>query len=1064
MKHVKRFKARVLKRPDSPGSSALESRSQSLSSALPGPAEPSIEKRGLFKLAESKAAPDSLESTSYPVDIVAVHGLNGDAFSTWTHKLTGILWLKDLLPNFLPGCRVYTYGYPSKIFSQSSERVQEYALNLLISVRDIYEDTEHGKRSVIFIYHSLGGVVFKQALVTAHQDNRLYGEVLNSIIGVLFLATPHRGSNAATLGSICGRVNAPAVFFVLSDLERTCMTLLSDHDVARDVEPPPKASIWHINALLWLTGNPGCGKTMLFYSLAQYFTDAREKSRNVLVYLCQNKNKQTDGRAVLIGLILQIIDRHRSLIRHIRAAFEKQGSSIINSFASLWRIFLEFSMDPKSGSLYVILDALDECEKASCHQLLKSIVEMLNDSSQPMKADSHIKLLITSRPFLHPSYANSPKVLQSQISIDDDQTGYTEDLRIFIQERIHEISLNRQFSNEIREFLYHAITPKADRTFLWIHMVLASIEKSLLTSRKEFQKIVAGIPEDLAEISRGYLSAIPKDHQEDALKLLNLLLACSRPLSLDEFNIAFTMDPEHTSTEDIMQDADNSITHTVQGILGSLVRVTGQQISLVHQSLKDFLLDQDTPERNDPSDIPLVNSQSSTLQMATVGIQYLLLDDFMIDLFPTGDSSTTAVTEEADPFDELPMGDFKGDFWEQENVALDLDYNVLFRDPDAQHPDICDSLVTDYPLYNYACLHWAEHFTICEDEASDELKDAAKSLLDNDTANCRNWLNFYRVRALTLIEGDLLDQDPIILASQFNLSTAMNDLLLDNEPDQATKDQGLYWASRLGHHRIVSSLLTAGADPNAKQVEKQTSLTVASEHGNLSSVRVLLADSRTNANEYGRNGRNALSFTSGDGHDAIVKEILKRKGCNPDEPDNVGGTPFFWAVGGGHHSIISTLARLRSVNVTHMIRPDAQLFHGLLGTASVDNDKRNAISWASARGHHEVLVKLLKAGCPGIDDEDIDNWTPLAWAIQTDSSDTVQALVSDERAQLERRDGGGRTALSWAVEYGHLEVVKVLLRAGADHQTRSIRGNTPSMIAKQFGRNDMVKEMEVYGA
>ncbi|PNP78173.1 hypothetical protein FNYG_08490 [Fusarium nygamai] len=204
MKHVHRFKARVLKRSDLPGSSALETQSQSASVALPGSAEHPAEKNGLFKLAESKPASDLSGSTSFPVDIVAVHGLNGDAFSTWTHKPTGILWLRDLLPSYLPGCRVYTYGYPSKIFSQSSERVQEYALNLLISLRDIREDSENAKRSVIFICHSLGGIVFKQALVTAHQDNHLYGEVLSSIIGVVFLGTPHRGSTVANLGSICG--------------------------------------------------------------------------------------------------------------------------------------------------------------------------------------------------------------------------------------------------------------------------------------------------------------------------------------------------------------------------------------------------------------------------------------------------------------------------------------------------------------------------------------------------------------------------------------------------------------------------------------------------------------------------------------------------------------------------------------------------------------------------------------------------------------------------------------------------------------------------------------------
>lgn len=149
MRHVQRLKAKVLRRPASPGKSVPEQAYPTTNT--PGPphqranlsptesTEPSIEKRGLFKLADAK--PDPSGSSNYPVDIIAVHGLNGDAFSTWRHHQDGTLWLRDLLPGFLPGCRVYTYGYPSKIFAQSSARVEEYARDLLISLRDSREDS-----------------------------------------------------------------------------------------------------------------------------------------------------------------------------------------------------------------------------------------------------------------------------------------------------------------------------------------------------------------------------------------------------------------------------------------------------------------------------------------------------------------------------------------------------------------------------------------------------------------------------------------------------------------------------------------------------------------------------------------------------------------------------------------------------------------------------------------------------------------------------------------------------------------------------------------------------------
>ena len=148
MRHIRRLKTRVTRQSASSARPVLEDPSPSVNSSKLGsqslsnstePKEPRTEKHGLFKVADSNL--ESTEFKDYPVDIVAVHGLNGDAFSTWRHQPDGTMWLQDLLPRSLPGCRVYTYGYPSKIFSQSSARVQEYARNLLISLRDIHEDS-----------------------------------------------------------------------------------------------------------------------------------------------------------------------------------------------------------------------------------------------------------------------------------------------------------------------------------------------------------------------------------------------------------------------------------------------------------------------------------------------------------------------------------------------------------------------------------------------------------------------------------------------------------------------------------------------------------------------------------------------------------------------------------------------------------------------------------------------------------------------------------------------------------------------------------------------------------
>jgi hypothetical protein len=42
--------------------------------------------------------------------------------------------------------------------------------------------------------------------VLAHEDNRLYGDVLSATSAIVFFGTPHRGSKGADIGKVVGRV------------------------------------------------------------------------------------------------------------------------------------------------------------------------------------------------------------------------------------------------------------------------------------------------------------------------------------------------------------------------------------------------------------------------------------------------------------------------------------------------------------------------------------------------------------------------------------------------------------------------------------------------------------------------------------------------------------------------------------------------------------------------------------------------------------------------------------------------------------------------------------------
>ncbi|KAJ3568871.1 hypothetical protein NPX13_g6271 [Xylaria arbuscula] len=1144
------------------------------------------ERFGLFYLNES--APDSAQDDRYPVDIIAIHGLNGNADTTWTHE-NGTMWVRDILPGFIPGCRVYTYGYPSEVaFSSSLASVKDVSRGLLSAVRDLHEDTGKDRRSIIFLCHSLGGIVCKQALIFAHSDADRYGSLMRCVIGLVFLGTPHRGSEVADLGrtvgtiiNMCSKVASaglrPGVIRsdllkhlnydakVLEDLALEARNRMDNMMVVSFYEneptpPPPqssfrarpmrakpdltKACMIHFNifnltdykrrlpkpiqgtcqwirahslfaswlkkagnALLWLTGYPGCGKTMLSYSLAKQL---EETSQNVLIYFCDNKiSTQRDSKAVLIGLIAQLIDRHHKMARHIRRVFEIQNTSMLHSFSALWSIFERITQDLESSSLYIIIDGLDECEGSSWHDLLSSIHELVDASTTTTGGGKHIKFLLTSRPTLGQASITNP-LRKHQLPIHDGQPGYGDDLRIFIEQKIDEITQRRGCTEETRQFLLQALLSRADQTFLWIHMVLASLEQSALASINDFRAIINKIPPDLEATYLNFLSAIPFHHQHSAWQLLGLLFASAKPLLLDELNIAFTVKPSHSSVEDVLQNCQPAMDHTVLGILGPLVRISESKVSFVHQTVKDFLLVEDGNEQakrihNAYPEMPAITQQSSALYMATACIHYLLLSEFSTDLYAPENSPTGSSFSSSESSDSSPTSVSYGGFWEDD--TQDLNEGSLFCEQGAQDTKISLAISSKYAFYNYASLHWADHFALCEPSAPRELKDAANSLLDVETANCQNWLRFCWSSEVANFPGnEHRGSNSLSLAAYFDLQVTLVDLLEHRDPSQLEKDQALFWGARAGNGQIIAILLKAGANPNHNAAETQTALIIAAAHGYIECVALLLESGRCDVNLKGKYGATALSFAAGNGHYDVVECLLSRSDCKADESDSTGSTPLMWAVRGGHALVVSMVTKQPSVDVNRRDKTGRtavswaagdgieNVLKGLLKLRSVDanvpdnkgrtplswaasnghagaakiltrskrvekdkvdQDGRNPISWACGHGHETTLRVLLKHGCKGFDDADVDGWTPLAWAIQKDSPGVVEALIAAGVDDLEK---GTRTVLSWAVEYGHLPVVRVLLREGADPESALDR----IPLAQATGRYDLINELQFY--
>ncbi|KAI1755436.1 hypothetical protein F4782DRAFT_488567 [Xylaria castorea] len=157
---------------------------------------------------DRKAFPSGIKELHCPpgestVDIVFIHGLTGDRERTWTAKNVSEPWPKTLLASKLPTTRILTFGYDAYVADWKSvvsqNRIANHAYNLLTSLahyRDEKEDSN--EHPIIFVCHSLGGLVCQDALSTARgRTDEHFRSILRSVRGVVFLGTPHHGASLA---------------------------------------------------------------------------------------------------------------------------------------------------------------------------------------------------------------------------------------------------------------------------------------------------------------------------------------------------------------------------------------------------------------------------------------------------------------------------------------------------------------------------------------------------------------------------------------------------------------------------------------------------------------------------------------------------------------------------------------------------------------------------------------------------------------------------------------------------------------------------------------------------
>ncbi|RFU35449.1 hypothetical protein B7463_g869, partial [Scytalidium lignicola] len=659
------------------------------------------------------------------VDVVAIHGLNGHYSRTWTSQRgsESANWLKDFLPTQLLNTRIMSFGYNSTVqFSKSDADISTFAEQLLEELLAVRCTQIEMHRPLVFICHSLGGIVFKKALIKAHEKRR-YDQIKSCVYGVAFFGTPHRGAalaswstilanvlSAATVGrntnsrlSKSLKLNAQALLDIsesfvdrgkglqiLSFYETDKMDFLdckvvekasaavglanevlipvngnhrnicqflrasepryrvvwtnirdivskavyvakplaefefaidqdallkrfwtSDYEAHRRRNPlrlpgtcewlfhHPKYKQWlqdKSSSLLWLSANPGCGKSVFMSALVDDLrtrTGMPHDATSTCHFFFKNENAQQENAHIALRAILhQIFIDKPFLLKYAQKQFRTKGDDMFVKWDTLWMIFTDVVMDADAGNFVFVFDALDECEIKSQEYLRKALTDLHKQKGQFL-VGRFFKTIIASRPdnAIQASFCDF-----SRLRAEDEADATTHDVDLVTKAKVKELIIQGVDKNEITRAERELIS-RADRTFLWtaltLELLVASVQQG--ANSRDIDRILQN--DGLHDVYNQLLQS--SFNPEEARIMLCLILAAARPFTLEEMNVAMAVHLGGTELSPLEPRLKSPIENYIKTTCGHFVRIIHGELSLVHQTAKEFLVSDVNPTSNE---------------------------------------------------------------------------------------------------------------------------------------------------------------------------------------------------------------------------------------------------------------------------------------------------------------------------------------------------------------------------------------------------------------------------------------------------------------------------------
>jgi ankyrin repeat protein len=694
-------------------------------------------------------------------------------------------------------------------------------------------------------------------------------------------------------------------------------------------------------------------------------------------------------------------EKGEKVIRYALPAFREDEEKVSQNFEVMWGIIQNIALDPNCGNIVFLLDALDECLSSEQKNLIMKL-KGLEQSQNRLGTAKNVKFLITSRP-----YWNIEKEFDSlirdipgiRLKGENQSESLRSEIDLVIKARVKQ--LDKQFTGQrAREILLNGIQKIENRTYLWLHLIFASIESEPRIDTEMAMNLLRNLP---PTVYAAYDAILQKSKDPvKAKKLLNIVVAAVRPLFLKEIGVALYIKEETLTLQNLEFQEIEQFQTTLRDLCGLFVTVIDEKVYLLHQTAKEFLIAQEDSEQlaSDPVSNGgwkgSLSVQHSNFVLAEICVVYL------VALF----SNT--------------------------NPKIDLDTNYCI-------------------FINYSAKNWATHFLGANIEHTAAITPLALSLCDPTIHGFLIWFSFYK-QSLDYRKGyGFKPSNAFTIASYLGCKGVVKLLLEPGKVEVNIRDKGgrtpLWWAAQRGHGAIVKLLLETGkAEVNIRDRKDRMPLLCAAQGGHETVIKLLLETSKVKVNAKDRHSRTALWWASQGGHEAVVKLLLETGKAEVNTRDRDDRTPLWWAAQRGHEAIVKLLLETGKVEV------------------DVKDKYSRTPLWCAARGGHEAITKLLlETSKVEVNVNDKYSRTPLWWAAQGGHGAIVKLLLGTGKVEVNIRDIDGQTPLLCAARGGHEAIVKLLLKTGkVEVNIKDIDSRTPLSWAARGGHEAIIKLLHEY--